>query len=491
MGMIIPFGEYAPDLPDLGNQGATVANNVIPYLNGYKSLPSTVGYSTALDAYCRGAASFVDKDGTVSSYAGDAAKLYRLVSATMTDSSRGAGYTLTSEAYWEFTKWGNKCIATNFDDEIQVITLGGSAFADLGGTPPQARHINTIGSFVVVGNTYDASDGNVPYRVRWSGFENEATWAVSATTQADYQDLYGNGGWVQNISNLQGRGLIFQEQAIWIMSYIGSPIVFQFDLVSDGIGALCPRSVAISGNRAYFIANDGFYAYSGGSVEPIGANKVNRTFINDLNTDYAHRVTAARIPGHPVIIWSYPGASSADGTPNKCVLYNYVSNKWATADLSNELIYISKSIGVTLDGLDALGYTDMDSATMPSLDSREWMGGSENLAIFDTSHKQALFTGTAMSGSIETGESQLNPGGRAEITEVTPLVDGGTHTVQVGKRETQAGTVSWGSEVSESSDGKCQVRSNSRYHRIRVNTSGSFSNAIGVEVNTVHPVGER
>lgn len=489
--MIIPFGEYAPDVADFGNQGATTAKNVIPYLNGYKKFPSTVAYSNALTAYCRGAASFLDNDGAVHSYAGDATKLYRLVSATMTDSSRGSGYALSAEAYWEFTKWGNKCIATNFDDEMQVITLGGSAFADLGGTPPQARHINTIGSFVVVGNTYDGVDGNVPYRVRWSGYEDETTWAVSAVTQADYQDLYGNGGWVQNVSNLQGRGLIFQEKAIWVMTYVGSPIVFQFDLVSDRIGAFCPRGVTVSGNKAFFIAEDGFYGYSGGEPVPIGANKVSRTFINDLNGDYVHRVTSAQIPGHPVIIWSYPGASSADGTPDKCIMYNFVSNKWATAEFDNQLIYVAKSIGVTLDGLDALGYDDMDDSTMPSLDSREWMGGTENLAIFDTSNQQALFTGTAMASVIETGETQFNEGGRAELSELTPLVDGGSHTVQIGTRETQAGTVSWGSAVTETSDGKCHVRSNSRYHRIRVNTTGDFNDAIGVEVNKVYPVGER
>ena len=481
MSQIIPFGDYTPDLPALGNPGATTAKNVLPAKVGYTGLPSLVGYSDGLTAYCRGAFSAMDTDGNVNSYSGDATKLYRLVGGTQTDSSKVGGYSCAADSYWEFAKFGNKAIATNFDDNIQSLTLGGSTFADLSAGAPKARHISVVRDFVMVGNTYDASDGNVPNRVRWSALNDETDWTVSATTQADYQDLQGNGGWVQSIVGGE-RAVIFQERSIWLASYVGSPVVFQFDKIEDARGAFCPRGTIMVGGVVYYIADDGFYAISGGQSVPIGFGKIDRTFLADLNDDYLHRVTAAAIPNEKVIMWSYPGSGSADGTPNKVVLYNWAAQKWATAEFDHELVFRAMSVGVTLDGLDAL-YPQLDSIPF-SLDSKVWMGGKLQLAAFNTSHELAYFTGTDLSGVIETGEFQPAgaEGGRSEITEVTPIVDGGTHTVQMGTRETQAGTISWGSASSENASGICPVRSNSRYHRVRVNTSGDFNSASGVLV---------
>lgn len=490
--MIIPFGEYAPDNPALGNEGATVAKNVIPAIKGYKKFASLSNYSSALTAYCRGAFAAMDTDGNVHSYAGDATKLYRLVSTTFTDSSKTGGYSSATDSYWEFTKYNNTCIATNFDDAIQVITLGGTTFADLGGTPPRARHLAVGGpgnAFLMVGNTYDASDGNVPNRVRWAGIGTSTSWTVSASTQADYQDLQGNGGWVQSIVGGE-IFYIFQERAIYRAAYVGSPLVFQFDNIEDARGAFAPRSPIMVGGLIYYLADDGFYVMAGGQSIPIGAGKIDKTFLADLNDDYLHRVTAAAIPNDKVIIWSYPGSGSADGTPDKCLLYNWVSKKWCFAEFNHELIYRAISVGTTLDGLDAAGYTNIDTMAF-SFDSKVWMGGKLQLAGFDTSNRQAFFTGTALDATFETGEVQLTGGGRTEVTEVTPLIDGGTHTIQVGTRETQAGTVTWSVASTENSSGICPVRSNSRYHRFRATNTGDFNDAIGVKINQFKPVGER
>ena len=487
--MIIPFGEYAPDRPDFGNQGAIVAKNVIPHETGYQAFASLVSFSDALDAYCRGAFTTTDPDGNIVMYSGNQSKLYRLVAITQTDASKSGGYNCATDSNWQFIKWEDKCIATNFDDPIQIITLGATQFADLSGAPPKARHISVVRDFVVVGNTNDPTDGNVPHRVRWCGINDETAWTVSATTQADFQDLESNGGWVQAIIGNQERGVIFQERAVWLMSYVGSPVVFQFDQVEDARGAYCPRGVISVGNIIYYIADDGFYAYSAGQSIPIGNNKVDETFLDELDDSYLHRVTVAAVPKHKIIIWSYPSSDSVDGNPDKCLLYNWSIGKWAFAEFDHELIFRAQSLGVTLDGMDT-AYPQLDQIPF-SLDSKIFMGGALELATFDTDHKLSYFTGTSQDATFETGEFQAFKGQRSEINELTPLIDGGTHSVQIGTRETQKGTVSWSNEVNEEASGKCSVRSNSRYHRIRVKNTGDFTNAIGVEINTAYPSGDR
>lgn len=479
--MIIPFGEYMPDAPALGNPGSSVAKNVIPRVTGYGPLERLSAYSSALTAYCRGAFTAVDTDGTIRSFAGDETKLYRLVSTTFTDSSKVGGYTSAADSYWEFAQFGSNVIASNFDVAPQTMALSGTQFADLSGTPPMFRHVGVVRDFLVVGNTFDASDGNVPYRIRWPGIGTITSWTVSASTQADYQDLQGNGGWVQSIVGGREIGHVFQERAIWQMRYVGSPVVFDIAQIEDARGAFCARSPISVGGMIFYIADDGFYMLAGGQSIPIGAGKVDRTFLSELNDDYLHRVTSAAIPNDKVVIFSYPGSGSADGTPDKCLLYNWVSKKWCFAQFDHELLYRAQSVGVTLEGLDAIS-ASIDSLAF-SLDSKVWMGGKLQLAAFDSSHKQSFFTGTALSAVLETGESQLVPNKRAEVTEVVPLVDGGTHTVEVGTRETQVASVSYSGASAENSSGICPVRSNSRYHRFRVNVTGSFTDASGVLID--------
>ncbi|HZD13465.1 MAG TPA: hypothetical protein VE177_08115, partial [Candidatus Binatus sp.] len=318
MKVTIPASEWTPDLPNFGSMGIE-ALNVIPWRQGYKSFPSMVVFSTALTAACQGGYFARDSAANVYNFSGDATKLYRLVGTTQTDSSRLAGgaYATAIDDFWEFTQWGQTVIATNYADAPQVITLGGANFAALGGTPPKARHIAVIRDFVVLGNVNSGTPA--PNEVFWSAINNSAGWTISAATQCDSQDLQGDGGWVQKIVGGE-YGLIFLERQVWRMTYVGSPVIFQFDLIERNRGAYAPQSVIGWGNMVFFLADDGFYLIVGGSgAIPIGDGKVDKFFLSDLQTAFSYRVNAAIDPVNKIVMWAYPGSGSA-GTPNSVVI---------------------------------------------------------------------------------------------------------------------------------------------------------------------------
>ena len=52
------FGEWLPDQPDLDNPGATIAKNVLPYVQTYGSFKSLQSFSTALSGACTGSVSY-------------------------------------------------------------------------------------------------------------------------------------------------------------------------------------------------------------------------------------------------------------------------------------------------------------------------------------------------------------------------------------------------------------------------------------------------
>src|SRR5690606_21470558 len=227
--------------------------NVLPSASGYVPMPSLVVDTTALDARPRGAIAGRSTAGVAAQYAGDKTKLYENVSGTWTDRTPD-GLTATGDGErWEFVQWKTKSLATNFSDVPQSISFGDEAFAALT-TAFQARHIAVIRDFVVFGNTFDGDDGNVPSRVRWSAFNDETDYTVSASTLSDFQDL--KTAAVERV--LGGEfGIILQSDSTWRMSFVGAPTAFEFDEVLPGIGTIAPGAAVRFGDSVFFLSSRG------------------------------------------------------------------------------------------------------------------------------------------------------------------------------------------------------------------------------------------
>jgi hypothetical protein len=290
-------------------------------------------------------------------------------------------------------------------------------------------------------------------------------------------------GTVTHITNGEQWGLVFQQRGITRFTYVGGNIVFQVDTYERERGAWYPQGVAQVGPMAYFAAVDGFYATDGVQVLPIGSGKVNKWFTSQVDSNYVERVTAAVDLVNKTICWSFPGAGAASGTPNLCLFYNFVTNRWSYAEQECEMVYSGKSAGYSLEDLDAL-YASVDDMTL-SLDSPVWAGGAPALSAFYTDHKAGEFTGTAATALIDTQEANINRGGLATVQGVKPLVtgSGATVTVKVGTRSAQSGSASYTSASSpHARTGVAGFRSTAYYHRARVEITGGFDDASGVEV---------
>lgn len=491
--MFIPFGEYTPDLPAYKNPGSAYVNNVIPMGDGYEPFPALTVYSDALSARCQGAGSFRDADGTVFNFSGDAAKLYKMASALWSNVSKVGGYATNTDERWSFTQFGRSVIAANYTDATQTFLMGtDSLFSNLSATCPKARYLGVVNDFLVLGNINDGAA--YPNRVQWSPQGNPGgVWGTDEATQADYQDLNAANGWIKQVIGGE-YGVIFQERAIVRMTYAGSPLVFQFDVVEEGRGTQAPGSVIKVGNLIYFIDTDGFYVFNGSSSIPIGDNKVDKTFLSNLDDNYLYRIQAVRDPTKPIIYWIYPGSGNTGGNCNAIIAYNWVTNKFSPVDLTGndlEFIYNLFVEGYTLDQLDSVS-SSIDALTF-SLDSGFWTGGTIQLGGFNANHKVVYLNGSALEATIDTTEVRPNETGRAEIIRIRPAVDSSSATIKIGIRNTQSESVSYGMASSQMSDGSCPVRANARFVRARVSipAGDSWTHAQGVEIEEMVNVGMR
>lgn len=482
---MIPFGEWAPDLPDMTNGTSVEALNVLPSGTSYRSMSGLSEQTTALDARCQGLFSAKAADGASFNFAGDATKLYSLTNATWSNvTNLGGPYTVAELNSWQFLQYKQDVIAMHIDDYPQIFTLNSSSnFSNLT-TAVKAAHCAVVNGFLVVGNTYDSTDGAVPYRVRWPSRTDITDWTVSPVTMADYQDLDSAHGDVMAITN-GSHGLIFQERAITRMTFVGSPLVFQFDEMEYGRGTIAYNSVVQFGNLVAYLAEDGFYVFDGVSSQDIGANKVDKYFFSDLESSYASRVYGVVDPINHFIIWFYPGTGNNNGIPNKYIAYNYAqnsNNRWAHGEIELEIVGTSLSTGYTLETMDTYS-TNLDSIGI-SLDSRFWTGGSIMLSAFSTNHKMAYFTNSTLSATIDTNEFEITPGRKTHLRSIMPMIDGvSSVTAAIGSRNNLGDAVTWGSSITPSANGEILLRNNARFQRIRLNITGDFNFAQGININ--------
>ena len=461
---MIPFGEWCPDSPELGPQ-AREALGVIPEADGYRPFKALATVSNALTARAQGAAWFRAPDGSTKNFAGDATKLYLLSSATWSDVSRASGgaYATGSDGNWRFAQFQTKAYATNFVDDLQSFDLAsGTNWVAAAGSPPKAKYIGVVGSFLVVAHVSGS-----PMQTKWSGLNNSGTWTPSATTLADEED-HPDGGEITGF--VGGRaGLVFQEEAIRSMTFEGSPTVFRFDKIAENIGATIPNSVAAWGNLAFFCHRSGFYMVRDAQqVIPIGrgedgSSKIDRWFWGKIDQTNLHRLTAAYDPVNSLYIVSFP-ADSSSGTPNMMLIYSIRSNRWSRAEATCEMIYSGATQqSYTLEQLDAFGTLE----TLPySLDSSYWTGSRQLLLSgFYTDHKYGAFSGANVAATLHTGEVQPLKGLRGRIRSVRPMIDGGTPTMMVGVRETLQDSVIWTGERSQTRAGDVPFNVSGRYAR--------------------------
>lgn len=477
--MLIPVGEWTPDASDFGNPGSPTIENALPGPNAYLPMPSLAVTTDALDAYPRGARQGKDYSGNNYQYAGDAAKLYELSSGSWADVSISGGYSTGSEEIWEFARWKNTMIATNYSDNPQQITFGGTNFANLT-TALRFRHVAVVRSFVVAGNTFDSVDGQVRDRVRWSAFDDETDWTVSSTTGADFRDL-GTGGAIQRVIGGE-YGVILSESSIFRLQWAGAPTWLEATETIPGIGILSPGCAVQLGDTIYIWSDNGFFAIRGGTQEtPIGAGKVDTTLRADLDGSYLHRISSVADPRSGRVFWAYPGAGNTGGRPNRIVCYDTKLNKWSRITQDVELIWSAGGEGTTLEQLDSVS-ASLDALGV-SLDSSQWKGGLSLLSAFDSDYKSGNFTGSPMTATIELKEVQLNRQRLTTLKALNALVDGGTTTIRVGTRNAMSGAASYSDSLSERTSGRFTCIEKGLLHRIEMTISGAWSKAIGVLIN--------
>lgn len=349
----IGWGEYRPDLAAINTAYTDSILNVLPRADGYQPFMDFAALTVALPSACRGFF-FARNVGQLTIFAGTADRLYQLDNTTYawTDVSQGASAyaALSSDAQWQFAQFNNFVIAVqeNVDPQVFDVTSD-TEFSDLGGSPPKARYVSIINRFVVLSGLLDN-----PYRVQWSGLNSVTSW-TAGTGLSDYQDLP-DGGTVRG--TVGGEfGIIIQDLSMRRMIFSpGSDVVFNIDRISKDTGALAPYSIVNAGERIFFLSPRGFIMTDqSGTINPIGKERVDRTFLASYDSNNLQLVLGASDPASNLVFWTYKSLDGGiEGQFDHMLAYDWVLDRWTKIEMSGEYLAQLARPGLTLEALDAI-----------------------------------------------------------------------------------------------------------------------------------------
>jgi hypothetical protein len=382
------LGSWSPDLPEFGHPGLVKARNAYSGILGYEPIKALSQVTAALGATWRGGGAFTGSDGTSVLLAGANGGLYRLTSTTSTLASAGV-YT----SNWFFVQFGDLVICVNGGAPLKYNITDATAAA-LGGSPPTCQYAAIVKDFVFL-----AGNSSNQNRVYWSAIDNAEGWTIGSS-ESDVQDLPEGGA----ITGLAGGefGLAFQDEAIHMFEYVGTPFIFTRRKISNSIGALCHGSIAQHGRQTFFYSRRGFYKFVDGEVQAIGRNMVDRTFRNTYSvSEIQGNLRCSIDPERSLVIWSMP---------DRLWVYNFENDMWSDVAIVGIVgISTGRTASLTLEDI-AVSFPSIEDVT-PSLDDTFWRGGDPMLLISMTDGKLYSFgSSDNLEASFRFPQLEINSG---------------------------------------------------------------------------------
>jgi hypothetical protein len=223
---------------------------------------------------------------------------------------------------WALDNWGEYLVACSSSDgklyEWQLDT--GTAAAVISNAP-----VNNLSLLVSAERfLFALGAGGNPRKVQWSDRENNTLWTAADTNEAGDIELQ-TAGQIMCGLKVRGQSLILTDQDAHSSTYQGPPFVYAFERVGQSCGIISRKAAISVDAGAFWMGQEGFFSYSGGTVQELPCDVVDYIF-GDLNRSQASLIHAVPMAQHGEIWWFYPSGSS-----NECDRYvalDYKEGHW-------------------------------------------------------------------------------------------------------------------------------------------------------------------
>ncbi len=191
------------------------------------------------------------------------------------------------------------------------------------------RHILALGADPL-NAAGTARTGSIdPLFICWCDQENAPEWEPKYTNTAGSLRLSAGS---QIIGGLRARQetLIWTDDALYNVKFIGPPYTFGANLINQGLGMIAPKAAINAPPGVFWMDRSGFYLY-GGAVARVPC-AVHSYVFNDLNQGQAFKIFAYLNRQFNEVGWYYPSGSSTE--IDRFVTYNYQEQVWSYGNLT-------------------------------------------------------------------------------------------------------------------------------------------------------------
>lgn len=159
-----------------------------------------------------------------------------------------------------------------------------------------------------------------PMLIRWSDVGDYTVFTTLTTNQAgSYRIPIGSE--IRGGLPVANQNLFWTDLDLWAASYAGYPLVFGFNKIGAGAGAISSHAIQQLRGGIFWMNESNFYAYTGDGVRVIPCPIWDIVFQN-LNLTYKQNVRAMPNTGFNEAGWLYPSTASSSGECDSYVKLN-------------------------------------------------------------------------------------------------------------------------------------------------------------------------
>lgn len=247
--------------------------------------------------------------------------------------------------------------------------------------------------------------------IDWASQGTLDTWTPTSTNSAGGLTIPTKGMLLRGMK-VRGQTLLWSDEDVWALDYVGAPLYYGATLVGSGTGLIGPNAVVVVKETAYWMGPGGFFKYDG-YVQQLRCDVAQTVFSNTLARQYGNRFFAIVNAPSNEIWWFYCSSVTA-ATPDKMVAYNYANDTWTLGDLA-------RSAGTDARWPD-INFTD---TICPILFD------ANGTTVYR--HETSRANNEAAAGAyVESGPFQLDSGERtALVAKIFPEMNDGTDQITI------------------------------------------------------------
>ena len=276
---------------------------------------------------------------------------------------------------------------------------------------PTTRHLIHLGTETTIGDSTTQDD----MFIRFSEDESINKYTPQATNTAGTQRLQ-DGTRIMGGLVAKENILIWTDNALYTMKFVGAPFTFGFEQVGTNCGLIGKNAAIEIDGVAYWMGNNGFFSFDG-TVNTLPCSVEDFVYDN-ADTTKGQQVNAGINNLFTEVVWWYPTQGSEFN--NRYVVYNYGQNNaqlpmgnWYTGTNTN-------SIRTTW--IDSLVYPRPYATAYNSANT-----GTFPVVIGESGLGQTVFF------EHETGNDQVNPNG--SVTALTSFIQSFSFSLQPDQAE--------------------------------------------------------